>query len=194
MNAKTFFPAALILLAAMIGCTSLGLRREKSDAVFSRRDTARDQYYDAAQFDKKTILGKDQAENRKKMLRVVAGYRMLPDHFADDPYYTPLAVASMADKYFQMGEYKRTIRLYEDLKKKHPRYPYVHAKAEYKIGECYEKLGQAAIAKQYYKRCFDTFRYDQNDRIKMIVALAYQKWNPPTIVGEKKPPREESTR
>jgi len=172
--------AVILLGAVAMGCARLK-RSGESDVVFGRRDSARDQYYDAVKFNEATLVPREPKIRDMRLRRVIAAYQMVLDHFPDDPLYTPLAWASIGNCYSRMEEYRRAIRIFKEIEERYPNYPFVHAEAEWIIGSSLDKMGKSAEAKRHYRRCVDTFRHSENDQIKFYVALCEQRYLHPTI-------------
>ncbi|MCX8038418.1 MAG: tetratricopeptide repeat protein [Candidatus Sumerlaeia bacterium] len=181
--------AAVVWIAGASFCTSctrLPQIQPKPDVVFPRLDSAREQFHYAANFDANTLVGGDAQKGEQRLLRIIAAYQMVADHFPDDPIYTPLAKAGIANCYFKMKRYRKAIALFKDLQEQYPNYPFIHAEAEWKIGRAYDLLGKSAEAKRHYKQCIDTFSRSRNEQIQTIVAACRQYYIQPSIP---QPPR-----
>jgi tetratricopeptide (TPR) repeat protein len=190
---------AMLLGVGAVGCSRLkatvGIGKtggiiggSKSNVVFPRFDTAREQYFYASQIDDKTLAGRNTAERDERSQAVIAAYQMVADHFPDDDKYTPLALASIGNCYFRTKDYRRTIRIFKSIEERYPCYPFVHAEAEWKIGRSYELLGDGREAKRHYKLCIDTFAHYKNERIKTLVALCKQQYIEPTVPSRRPRP------
>jgi tetratricopeptide (TPR) repeat protein len=164
------------------GCARLGFDRT-SDIVFPRLDSAREQFYYAAQYDEQTLVGKGPERRDVRLERIIAAYQTVLDHFPNDRLYAPLALAGIGNCYFRMGDYPKAIRVFKDTKRRYPNYPFVHAQAEWRIGESLQQMGKAEEAKESYRRVIDTFRHSKNDRIQLIVTICKSRYIPPSIPG-----------
>jgi len=182
------FSTALLAGFAICGCSHLSLKKEP-EVVFPRLDTARAQFYYAARYDENTLVGGSREERNRRLRRIIAAYQTVLDNFPDDQFYTPLALASIANCYFRMGDYREAIKIFEEAKKRYPNYPFIHAQAEYKIAQSLDRLGKTAEAKRRFKRCIDTFRHSENDQIRAIVAMCEQLYLRPTVPERTKPRR-----
>jgi len=180
---------AVLSSAAILGCSRFrkigGISR--SDVVFPRLDSAREQFYYARQIDDQTLVGRNPEKRDVRLQQVIAAYQMVLDHFPDDQIYTPLAMASIGNCHFRMKDYRKTISVFKSVEKRHPNYPFVYAEAEWKIGRSYEFLGDGREAKRHYKLCIDTFGYSKNEQIKAFVALCKQRYIEPSVPG--RPPK-----
>jgi tetratricopeptide (TPR) repeat protein len=182
--------AAMALAIFASGCSRLKeiarpLTRSftRPSAVFPRLDTARDQFNYAAEIDQNTLAG-PREKGVERLQRVVAAYQMVLDHFPDDPIYTPLAEAGIGNCYFRMKEYRKAIRTFKRLEARYPNFSFIHAQAEWKIGQSLDSLGNSFEAKIHYKRCIDTFGRSKNEQIQLIVALCKQYYMPPSFPGK----------
>jgi tetratricopeptide (TPR) repeat protein len=170
----------LLIGAGLTACSWLSLG-PKEDFVFPRLESANAQFFYAAKIDQNTLVGRNQADTERKLRYVAAAYQAVIDHFPEDQIFTPLAVAGIGNCYFRMGDYQKTINTFKNAKEKYPNYPYLHAFAEYKIGQSCENLKRDREAKQHYKRCMDTFGHSDNPEIKMIVGMCRDRWIRPSI-------------
>jgi len=151
------------------------------DVTFPRLDSARDQFQYAADYDRSMLVGSDAKKVEERSRYKIAAYQMVLDHFPDDQIYAPLAEAAIANCYFKMKDYGRTIRIYKSLEERSPNYPFVHAQAEWMMGRSHDALGESAEAKRHYKRCIDTFQYHKNEEIKTFVGLCREQYIAPSV-------------
>ncbi|KPL09847.1 hypothetical protein AMJ85_05960 [candidate division BRC1 bacterium SM23_51] len=171
----------VVLGTAACGCSRF-IARGRSDVVFPRLDSAREQFYYAAQYDENTLVPRERSEERdERVRRIIAAYQTVLDHFPGDQLYAPLALASIGNCYFDKENYRRTIRIFKDAQERYPNYPFVHAEAQWKIGRSLERLGKIRQAKRHYKCCIDTFRHSKNDQILAIVALCSDRYFQPSV-------------
>jgi tetratricopeptide (TPR) repeat protein len=153
------------------------------EVVFPRLDSARQQFYYAAQFDEQTLVGKGPEKGEERLRRIIAAYQTVLDHFPDDQLFAPLAQAAIGNCYFRMKDYRKTIQVFKRLQDRYPNYPFIHAEAEWKIGRSYDLLGNSSQAKRHYKRCIDTFGRSKNDQIQAIVSMCKQFYIQPSVPG-----------
>ncbi len=175
------------LLVVSVSCLHLPEIQMRPDVVFPRLDSAREQFHYAANFDANTLVGADPQKGEQRLLRIIAAYQMVAEHFPDDPIYTPLAKAGIANCYFKMKKYRKAIALFKQLEEEYPNYPFIHAEAEWKIGRAYDFLGKSAEAKRHYKRCIDTFSRSRNEQIQTIVAACRQYYIQPSVPPTTRP-------
>ncbi len=169
------------LLVLSVSCLHVPGIQPQPDVVFPRLDSAREQFHYAANYDANTLVGGDPQKGEQRLLRIIAAYQMVVDHFPDDPIYTPLAKAGIANCYFKMKKYRKVIALFKELEEEYPNYPFIHAEAEWKIGRAYDLLGKSAEAKRHYKQCIDTFSRSGNEQIQTIVAACRQYYIQPSV-------------
>lgn len=175
---------AVALAVAAWGCARL-TGRGRPDVVFPRLDSAREQFYYAAQYEKGMLLPREGKERKERVRRIIAAYQTVLDHFPGDQIHAPLALASIGNCYFRMKDYRETIRVFKDAKERYSNYPFIHAEAEWMIGRSLERLGKSREAKRHYKRCIDTFSHSKNDRILMIVAQCRNRYIVPSVPGRR---------
>ncbi len=171
-----------VVMATVPACSWLRATSQP-DVTFPRLNTAREQFYYAANYDQNTLAQRGE-KGVERMSRVIAAYQMVLDYFPADQIYAPLAQAAIGVCHFRIKDYRTAIRIFKQLEERYPNFPFVHAEAEFHIGRSYELLGDGAKAKFHYQRCIDTFGHSKNDQIKAFVALCSQYYIAPSV-----PPR-----
>lgn len=171
---------SITLCVVLCGCKMLGLRSDPAP-VFPRLDSAQAQFFYAADIDENTLHGRPGRETDLRMEHVIAAYEEVLTHFAEDQFFTPLALTGIGNCHYEAGHYQKVIEVFERAKKEYPRYPFVHATAEWRIAESLEKLGRHREAKDHFQRCINTFEHNENTRIQAIVKDCKAKWIQPSI-------------
>jgi tetratricopeptide (TPR) repeat protein len=150
---------------AMIGI--LGCYGEK--VIIPVYDTAMDQFVFAKRIKDHAYLVADKSKRKTEFKHAILAYQKVLELFPDDEKFAPLALASMADSYFEIEQFGKAAKTYERVLKKYPDQNDIQASALYGAGVVYDRMGKHAKAQSYFKDCIERFANNNNPFIKDLV-------------------------